>query len=256
MIIEYLRPKNIEEAISLLKRQAPITLPLGGGDALSKYQVEPVAVVDLQALGLNKILRENGKIEIGATATLAEIDSFLQNDVFSTVLRIQAGKNQRNSSTIAGLVKVSHGRSPFLTLLLALDAQLQWQPGEKLISLGNWLPVRHDWHEAVLMSKVILPDVEVRFDSVARTPKDRPIVAVAIARWPSGRMRVAVGGFGPIPGLALDGTDRDDVEQAVDQAFAYSNDQWASSSYRREAGRKLASRLAFDIRQAEEDSAK
>lgn len=256
MIIEYLRPNNMDEAISLLQRQAPITLPLGGGDALSKYQEEPVSVVDLQSLGLNKILHENGKIEIGATATLTEIDSFLHNDVFATVLRIQAGKNQRNTSTIAGMVKVSHGRSPFLTLLLAMDAQLQWQPGEKMISLGNWLPIRHDWHEAVLMSKVIIPDIAIRFDSVARTPKDRPIVAVAMARWPSGRMRVAVGGFGPIPVLALDGTDRDDVEQAVDQAFAYSNDQWASSSYRREVGKKLASRLAFDIRQAEEESVK
>jgi len=248
MIVDYFRPKTLTEAIALLQRETPVTLPLGGGNIMSKYQEEPIAVVDLQALGLNQIGRENNKIEIGATATLAQIEAFLTDSVFKNVIQIQAGKNQRNSGTVAGLINVADGRSALLTLLLAVDAQLIWQPGEKMISLGNWLPQRKIWHEASLITKIVLPDVTVRFESVARTPKDRPIVAVAMAQWPSSRLRIAVGGSGPFPVLALDGTQQDDVEQAVDQAFYTAEDEWASASYRREAGRRLAVRLASELR--------
>jgi CO/xanthine dehydrogenase FAD-binding subunit len=140
MIVEYLRPNTLNEAIQYLQRKEPITLPLGGGNLLSKYQETPIAVVDLQNLGLNQIIRENGKIEIGASVSLSGFETFMNNEVFSNALRIQAGKNQRNTSTVAGLVCMADGRSTFLTLLLTLDAQLNWQPGDKLISLGNWLP--------------------------------------------------------------------------------------------------------------------
>jgi CO/xanthine dehydrogenase FAD-binding subunit len=243
VIIEYLRPNSLEEAVKFLQRENPITLPLGGGSVLSKYQANPIAVVDLQALGLNRIKIEKGLIEIGATATLSEMETVLKNDVITDVIRFQAGKNQRNSGTIAGLINVADGRSPLLTLLLAKDAQLTWQPGNKQISLESWLPQRRDWHDAQLITKVTLPEVMIRFDSIGRTPKDRPIVAIAAAKWPMGKLRVAIGGFGGLPILAFDGDVHEDVAKAVDEAYSSSEDQWASSAYRREAGRKLASRL-------------
>ena len=128
MIVEYLRPDTIEEAIRLLKRNDPLTLPMGGGSVLSKSSDKPIAVVDLQNLGLNKIERFAGKIEIGATATLTDLDAFLKNDIFTNVVRTQAGKNQRNTGTFGGLVNMADGRSELLALLLAMDAQLEWQP--------------------------------------------------------------------------------------------------------------------------------
>jgi CO/xanthine dehydrogenase FAD-binding subunit len=247
VIIEYLRPNDIEGAIKLLQRESPITLPLGGGSILSKYQANPFAVVDLQALGLNRIKIENGLIEIGATATLSEIESALKNDVFTDVIRLQAGKNQRNSGTIAGLLNVADGRSPLLMLLLAMDAQITWQPGDKQISLESWLPQRHNWCEAQLITKVTIPDVTIRFESIGRTPKDRPIVAVAIAKKPNGKLRIAIGGFGEIPTLALDSDNWADTAKAVDEAYSAAEDQWASAEYRREAGKKLAVRLVHEL---------
>ncbi|MHC1741034.1 MAG: FAD binding domain-containing protein [Anaerolineaceae bacterium] len=256
MILEYLRPNTLDEAIKLLQRTDPHTCPLGGGSEVSKGGSQPIAVVDLQKLGLNKNYRNNGMVDLGATSTLSEIEAFLQDDVFSSVIRIQAGKNQRNSGTIAGLVKNANGRSSLLVLLLALDAQLLWQPGDKVISLGNWLPMRNQWHEAELITKISISDVVHRFESVARTPKDQPIVSVAVSKWPSGRLRVTVGGFGEIPTLALDGDSRDDVEMAVDQAFYNSSDEWASADYRREAGKKLAARLVSEINDVSEERKK
>jgi hypothetical protein len=81
-------------------------------------------------------------------------------------------------------------------------------------------------------------------------------VAIAVARWSNGRMRVAVSGFGTLPLLALDRNDGDDIENMVDKALYYSEDLWASADYRRVVGKILASRLVSEIKQAAEERAK
>jgi hypothetical protein len=55
MIIEYHRPETIEAALALLARKEPRTVPLGGGSVLNQPSDIPVAVVDVQSLGLNQI---------------------------------------------------------------------------------------------------------------------------------------------------------------------------------------------------------
>jgi CO/xanthine dehydrogenase FAD-binding subunit len=247
MIIEYQRPKSLQEALTLLTRQEPPSVPMGGGSILSKSWQEDVAVIDLQHLALNTITDAGEKFEIGATATLAQLDHFFADTQLSEVIRYQAGKNLRNVGTLAGLVASANGRSPLLTLLLGLDVSLIWQPGDMEISLGNWLPQRNEWRQARLITQVNLPKVSYRFAAVARTPKDVPIVAVAAAKWPNQRLRVAVGGFGAVPVLALDGKMGDDAAKAVDQAFAYAEDEWAHAAYRRQAAAKLAARLVAEL---------
>jgi CO/xanthine dehydrogenase FAD-binding subunit len=48
MIVEYHRPESIDAALSLLNRNDPITVPLGGGTVLSRRITSDCAVVDLQ----------------------------------------------------------------------------------------------------------------------------------------------------------------------------------------------------------------
>jgi len=119
LITEYLRPSTPEEALVFLKRSNPKTLPLGGGSVLSKSQTASIAVVDLQLLYLDQIKCTQETIEIGATATLSDIEPAVKMETLHQVIRLQAGKNQRDSGTLAGLVNVADGRSPLLTLLLA-----------------------------------------------------------------------------------------------------------------------------------------
>ena len=247
MIVEYLRPKAMDEAMKLLDRESPKTIPLGGGTVVSKNTLEMVAVVDLQDLGLSSISRLDGKITLGATATLSEVESFMKAADFLEAVQIQAGKNLRNSGTLAGMICTADGRSPLLTLLLALDAGLIWEPGKKEISLGDWLPLRREWKQGKLITQVIVPAVKYRFDSIGRSPKDQPIVCCAVAKWPGKRLRIAAGGFGKIPMLVMDGNLTDDVELAMKNAFHDSTDQWASAEYRMEAGSKLCVRLVKEL---------
>ena len=247
MIVEYLRPESLDEAIKLLQRKEPKTLPLGGGSVLSHDHGTPIAVVDLQKLGLGYVKQGKGSYSIGATATLTQIEESIPNPALQNVIRLQAGKNKRNTGTLAGLINAADGRSPLLALLLAMDLQMVWQPGNITISLKEWLTQRDEWDQAVLITEMVMPDVEIAFDYVARSPKDLPIISVSVAKLLSGKMNIVFGGFGTEPILVSYTGKLDDLERSVDLALVASEDQWATAEYRREAGKKIAVRLVNEF---------
>jgi CO/xanthine dehydrogenase FAD-binding subunit len=93
------------------------------------------------------------------------------------------------------------------------------------------------------VTQVSLPlNARLAYEYVARTPADRPIVCAAVAVWPSGRTRVALGGFGNAPILVMDGPEGSGVEAAVRNAYSSAEDEWASAEYRQEAAAVLALR--------------
>jgi hypothetical protein len=85
-------------------------------------------------------------------------------------------------------------------------------------------------------------NARVVYEYVARTPADLPMICIAAVRWPSGRTRITVGGFGWAPRLAMDGPEESGWEAAVRNACAQSGDQWASTEYRQETAVLLAER--------------
>ena len=58
MITEYHRPETLEEVISLVSRKSPPTIVLGGGLYINEVIKEPIAVADLQALGLSAVQKK------------------------------------------------------------------------------------------------------------------------------------------------------------------------------------------------------
>jgi CO/xanthine dehydrogenase FAD-binding subunit len=140
----------------------------------------------------------------------------------------------------------AHGRSPLATTLLALDAVLDvarsGAAGEQ-IGLGEVLPLRGEKLRGRLVTRLLLPlNARLAYESVARTPADQPIVCAAAACWPSGRTRLALGGFGPAPVLALDGPEAQGAEDAARSAYSDAGDEWASAEYRREMAQVLTRR--------------
>ncbi len=243
MITESKRPTTLEEALTLLAQ--PNAAPLGGGTILSKSKEGAVTAVDLQALGLNKIHKTGEKLEIGATTTLTQLlESAHIPKSLAEAIELETPLNLRNMGTVAGTLVTCDGRSPFGTALLALDAKLTIQgPKPETQNLGNFLPMRSALPHGSLITKIEIPlNTQFGFQSVARTPKDRPIVCAALARWPSGRTRLALGGWGHAPLLAMDGNEPGGVEEAARNAFAEAGDEWASAEYRRETAAVLARR--------------
>ena len=67
MILEYHRPETVEEALALLQRASPTTIPIGGGTSLRLlYKDCDVAAVDLQSLPFDSVEVLADRIEIGA----------------------------------------------------------------------------------------------------------------------------------------------------------------------------------------------
>jgi len=249
MILEYHRPKTIDEALALLERDNPRTVPLGGGTTLSQKGGDPVAVVDLQALGLDFLHVEGSVIEAGAMVRMRGLASLPQiQPALSQAIKKEYSSNLRDMTTLGGAIVSNGGRSAFLTALLALDAKLIWLPGESEHSLGNYLSLRGSWDGGLLIRSVkISENVKLSLESVARTPGDRPILIGAVCRWPSGRTRVALGGYGTAPVLVLDGPDARGAEMAAKNAYLHAGDEWASAEYRSQVAVDLIRELCESI---------
>jgi len=241
MIINYHRPKTLEEALKLLTQ--PNRLPLGGGTLLSQGKTDSAEAVDLQLLGLDSLAAKGNELRLGATLTLQSLlESELCPDALKTALKLEAPLNIRNSATVAGTLVSCDGRSSFATSLLALDAKLEIRESlekSRVSSLGEFLPLRP---HGLITSIAIPNNVKFAFEYVARTPSDSPIVCVAAAVWGSGRTRVAVGGYGKSPMLAMDKTSSDDVAVAARNAFHEATDDFGSAEYRMDVAATLAKR--------------
>jgi len=250
LITAYHRPRTLEEALTLLSRPSPRTMPLGGGTLLSHEKTDSVEVVDLQALGLDKIAERGKSLEIGATTTLQSlVEHGGTKAAMHTALKLEAPLNLRNAATVAGTIVSCDGRSTLVTALLALDAKLtvlypapqgsEPVAKEESLAIGDFLPLR----PAGLITRIAVPgQALLAFEYVSRTRSDKPIVCVAAAQWPSGRTRLAVGGWGAAPRLAMDGTESEGIQEAARNACHDAADQWGSAAYRMDVAATLAER--------------
>lgn len=240
MNLEYHRPQTIEEAVQLLERG----VPLAGGTAVTPARAQMQAVIDLQDLGLDGMEVGEAGFSFGAALTLQALveagDRLPQALV--QACRLEAGWNIRNRASMAGTVVSADGRSPLVTVLLALGAELELALADERIPLAGFLA---DVRRSGLITAVHAgrPD-RLLYEQVARAPFDRPQVCVAAAR--SDHTRLALGGFGQHPAL-LEG---DDLVAAAQAAYAEADDAWASGEFRSQVAGVLTARLLDQIQES------
>lgn len=235
-IVEYVRPKTIEDAIGQLKRDDLKIIPMGGGSWITLSDGGPVGVLDLQDLELGNIEKKGKLIEIGAGVTLQDItrNSLIPESIRSAV-STEFSYNSRHQGTLAGAIVTTTGRSLLGSVLLAVDAKLTIEPGSESIQIGEFFPLRPTHLHQKLITFVGIPtNTRVALDYVARTTHDLPILIAAVARWGSGRTRVVVGGYGAVPLLVMDGSDETGAATAAVDGYHEAEDEWASAQYRRE----------------------
>jgi CO/xanthine dehydrogenase FAD-binding subunit len=241
MITAYHRPKTLDQALTLLRQ--PNRTPLGGGTLLAHWKSDSVEIVDLQALDLNFIRINGNNLEIGATVTLQQLlESGHCPQALRIALRLEAPLNVRNAATVAGTLVSCDGRSTFTTVLLALDAKLDIRESgndSRVANIGDFLPLRP---RGLIVSLTLPVNVRLAFEYVSRTPADKPIVCAALAQWNSGRARLALGGYGKSPLLAMDGTEAEGLVTAARNTFHEAGDEWASAEYRMDVAATLAKR--------------
>jgi CO/xanthine dehydrogenase FAD-binding subunit len=239
MLMEYFRPKTIEEAITL-KNQYSNSRFVGGGSTFKNLE-ENCILIDLQ--NLPKIVKKKHNIlEIGSNTTLEEILQEFKNytDV-TTALKIEASKNLRNQITIGGLIKSANGRSPFLCCLTAFEIWIYLEPGNKKMKLNEFILNRDKSHELITKIDINLPEC-LKFDSIGRSPVDIPIICCAYAKYLNKKF-ISVGGFGDSPLLVNSDIAHNDSELLKYLQNTIKDDQWATSEYRISSAAVLIKRM-------------
>jgi CO/xanthine dehydrogenase FAD-binding subunit len=238
--VAYWRPATLEGALALLRR--PGAVLIGGGTKVNAAPAfGPVEIVDLQALGLDRIEPLPGAVSAGACATLQQI---LENAAVPPVVREAARREEpstlRHAATIGGCVAAGHWESELLAALLACDAvvTLAGPEGEQIQSLAALLSDGGKLPGRIITRISMVTGGVARSARTGRTTADRPIVAAGARRAPEG-VRLALSGVAARPVLRGPETDMSSWLDSLDPP----GDFRGSAEYRRALAVTLARRV-------------
>ncbi len=258
-IKEYVCPKSIEEAYELL--MAKKNNALIGGCAFLRMGSKSIGKgIDLSALELDYINEFEDRFEIGAMATLRQIEtseelknyfgSFLADSVKNIV-----GVQLRNIATIGATVFSRYGFSDPITALLALDAHVDLHGGG-VMSLEDFMEngPRRDMLTKIIVKKNCSA---ASFKMIRNSMADYAIVNAAVSKGEYG-YRIAVGARPYAASLAKEAMENlngaDDVQMAVEEAAQIAADELsfscnirASQEYREAVCPVLVKRALMEV---------
>jgi probable selenate reductase FAD-binding subunit len=264
---EYYRPQALDEALRLLQHEG--TLPLAGGHHLTATGQHAVrAVVDLQALGLDSLSVQETHLHIGSMVRLQQLAESTQvGALLAEAVHHEGSLTYRNAVTIGGTIVTRDPVSCVLLSLLVLDAQVQVRraDGSITLRLDSLLDAPTAALKGGLIIDVSFPQSEgmsgTAVTSVARTPRDKPIVVVVVRIERQGNLcrdaRIALGGVAGRPLRAYDAERRlagrvfgerlaEEVATAAIASLDPPSDFRGSGEYRREMAAVLIQRALLE----------
>jgi len=239
----YLRPESLAEAIAAFDEAQGKVGVLCGGAFDRSGLLDADVLIDIQNISPTAVL-EAGKLVFAPGESLVDLQQAMKQYAdFDRAAVAEAGLNVRNTLSLYNFLKTADGRSPLLVALRAMTVNLKWQPGNQTVTLEEYLYNRQQdkpgfWNEMVIEA----PEAFV-FGSVARTPLDKPIVALAMTRLNNSELRVVGGGSVGLPVSTELAANGEGGREWVRQAFENLNDAWASSAYRQDVAGVLYERL-------------
>jgi len=234
----YHRPASIEDALALVAHTDVDATILAGGTVINGLpDVDPIDVVDLQALGLDELEPDGDRLRIGAMVRLSDL---AESDVVPALLRDlarrEAPNTLRNAATVGGTVAAAEAESELLAGLLAFDAtvSIAHSIGSDSIPLGELLADRSRLGLGIITGVTVGVGGDAAAERTGRTPADRPIVMAVGRRAEDGQLLLALTGVDRTPVLV----DPGDIAGVQPMA-----DFRGSAEYRTELARVLTSRV-------------
>ena len=245
----YWRPLGLDGAIALAQRDGAVLI--GGGTKVNAAPSSgPVEIVDLQALGLDRIQATPAGYSLGATATLQQIaDEMVMPAEVRDAARREAPSTLRAAATVGGCIASGHWESEFLATLLVCDATvtLARAAGPEDIGLDELLADDRSLRGAIITRVCLAGDSSIAAARTARTPADRPIVC-AVARRVAGGVWLALSGVAATPVLNRTALIQSGADGAAWAArLDPPGDFRGSSTYRRALAVTLARRAVEAI---------
>lgn len=247
-LTQYWRPRQLGEALDLLRRDGVVAM--GGGTEVNTWDhSEPIAVVDLQALGLDGIeLRLPGELHIGSTASLQLVMEHPDVPVaLRDAARREVPSTLRSQATVGGTICGKRADSEVVAALLlheAVAVVLGPDAREKM-PLADLVNDRIRLAHRILTAVTIDPRGATASARTGRTKADRPIVAVYGRRRVDGAFRLVITGIGEGQ-LVVDGGSAA-VRDALENTTGF-GDFRGSAEYRRALTEVLTGRVLEELR--------
>ena len=238
--LTYARPVSWDELEALQQEFQGQIMYLAGGDYHAKVREGVSVLVDLQELDLDLVEIFDDAITFGGLVNLQQLGDALESPDMQEAISIEAGVNLRNSLSLTNYVKASHGRSVVQLCLNALEAEYRLVGEEVAERYTPALKVK--LNEGVIEELKIKNPISLAFASVARSPKDLPVVSVAASRRSETRIHGTCGGAEAMWAEFDLYFGEDDGETMIRQLYRDINDEWAGAEYRQEVAAVLLSR--------------
>lgn len=262
-ILEYIRPKSIEEAYGLLQKEGAEIL---GGTTYVRLSNRTIKLaIDLQDLNLDTISVEGDWLKIGSMVKLGDLElSPMVKESFNGYITNFVSKiwsfQLRNVATVGGTVVPKWGFSDFLTGTLALECELEFFKAGRM-KLEDYLSSRSLGKDILTFLYIRRENRRASFKYLRNSEYDFSIVNVAVsAKIDNGSLmnwRISVGARPGVATLArramkiLDESHDDEhVQLAVHsliEEIPFGGDFRWSGKYRQEVAAVLFRRAIGEV---------
>lgn len=191
---KYVAVANLDEAYELNKNKNNVIM--GGLLWLKMSNRKLNTMIDLSKLGLDSIEECKDYFKIGCMCTLRQIEKWeplkdFFGDCIEDSLKHIVGVQFRNCATIGGSIYSRFGFSDILTLLLALNADVElYKKGRVSLSEYVDMPYDNDILVHIIIKKRIVKSI---YCSQRLSETDFPILACAVSKFDK-KWRVVLGG--------------------------------------------------------------
>lgn len=192
-IKEYCKVQSLEEAYELNKKKA--NRIIAGGVWMKMGDRKIATAIDLSGLGLNTITEDDTKFVIGCMTSLRDLEQHkgleaYTNGALKESLRHIVGVQFRNCATVGGSIFGRFGFSDVLTLLLALETEVELFHAGR-IPLSEFVDMPYD-NDILVSIHIKKRPVNVCYQSKRNTATDFPTTACAVAKYGE-LIRISVG---------------------------------------------------------------
>ena len=164
-IVDFVRPKTIEETCLLFQQLEEKAVIIAGGTA---FQFLPDSsektAIDISSLRIKEIKKDKNRFIIGSGTNIVDLQAFESDGwVLNKVAKKFSNQQVRNISTIGGNIARIFPWSDFPVALLALEAEIIINdPNEKTFTAKNFFkhqPATHLLKNKALITEIRIPAV-------------------------------------------------------------------------------------------------
>ena len=189
----YIFPESLEDAYKLLQANRRNAV-IGGNGWLALGRQKLHTAIDLSRLGLDQIRVGPAYVEIGAMATLRQLERELPGSLLACCVKPIAGVQFRNLATVGGSLYSRFGFSDPITALMAMDTTvILHRQGDVPIADFVWQKPSRD---IVLGCRIENNGRRAAYQSLRLSATDLPALTVAVSRLDRAGIRLARCGWG------------------------------------------------------------